>query len=133
MIRPLFHAILNGAVAVALVSAVVAIRCGYRRVHIACTTAAIAASTVFLVSYIQYHATTHIITRYPHHDWTRIAYLTMLVSHTILAIGILPFIAIAVYHASRGNFARHKAYTRWVFPLWLYVAVTGVMIYWVLY
>jgi uncharacterized membrane protein YozB (DUF420 family) len=95
---------------------------------------AFATSSIFLVSYLYYH--------WPHHGgivyfqgtgWIRILYFTILISHTILAIVIVPMVLITLTRALRGQFGRHRAIARWTFPLWLYVSVTGVIVYLMLF
>jgi uncharacterized membrane protein YozB (DUF420 family) len=93
---------------------------------------ALACSVLFLVSYLTYHYHTG-STRFPGTGAVRTVYLSILLTHTILAAAV-PFLAgITVYRALRGRFDRHRAIARWTLPIWLYVSVTGVVIYWMLY
>ena len=89
-------------------------------------------STLFLACYLYYH-THHGSTKYPHHDWTRPVYFTILITHTILAIANLPLIIRTLWFAITGNFDKHKKIARSTFPIWLYISVTGVIIYLMLY
>jgi len=90
-------------------------------------------SIVFLCSYVLYHYLHPGITLYPHSGISRTIYLTILGTHTPLA-AMVPFLAIAaIYHAVKGNFQTHVRITRWLFPLWMYVSVTGVVVYLMLY
>jgi uncharacterized membrane protein YozB (DUF420 family) len=133
-IFPKINATLNGCSAVLLVTGRVLIGRGKIAAHRAVMLTAFGTSTLFLVSYVYYH--------WPHHGgivyfrgtgWTRLLYLTILGSHTILAIVIVPMVIITRNRALRGRFDRHRAIARWTFPLWLYVSVTGVVVYLMLY
>jgi uncharacterized membrane protein YozB (DUF420 family) len=133
-IFPKINATLNGLSAVLLVTGRALI--GRRKIaaHRAVMLTAFATSSIFLVSYLYYH--------WPHHGgivyfhgtgWIRILYFTILISHTILAIIIVPMVLITLTRALRGQFGRHRAIARWTFPLWLYVSVTGVIVYLMLF
>ena len=95
--------------------------------------AAFVCSTVFLCSYVYERATTHILTRYPGTGLLKAIYFLVLIPHTILAMVIVPFIIMAIRFALRGEFEKHKRITRWLFPAWMYVSVTGVVVYLMLY
>ena len=135
--HPALNAVLNGASGVFVTVGYVMIRGKRVLAHKTCMLAATATSTAFLVSYVMYHydlyrsgaATVH----FPGTGAPRYAYLTMLTSHTILAIVIVPLVIISLVRAFRGNFPSHKKIARWTLPLWAYVSVTGVLIYVVLY
>lgn len=94
--------------------------------------AALATSTLFLISYLIYHAH-HGTTRFPGQGISRPIYFTILTTHTILAVVIVPLIILTLRRAWRGEFKRHKLIARWTFPLWLYVSITGVIVYLMLY
>ena len=94
--------------------------------------AAFCCSALFLVCYLYFHFHAGII-RFGGAGWIRPVYFTLLISHTILAIVIVPLVLITLFNALRAKFDRHRAIARWTFPLWLYVSVTGVIIYWLLY
>ena len=93
---------------------------------------AVVTSVLFLVCYLWYHAH-HGVTRFPGHGVGRTFYFTLLTSHTILAVVIVPLVAVTLYRAWREMFDRHKRIARWTLPLWVYVSVTGVVVYWMLY
>jgi len=93
---------------------------------------AFATSSLFLGCYIWYHAH-HDVARFPRQGAARDLYLALLGSHTILAVVIVPLILTTLYRAWRGRFERHKGIARWTLPLWFYVSVTGVVVYWMLY
>ncbi len=95
--------------------------------------AALAASTLFLFSYLTYHFSGKGLTRYQGKGLSRFVYCVILFTHIPLAMAVPPFALLAVYHAIRKNFLLHTRITRWLLPVWLYVSVTGVLIYWMLY
>ncbi len=129
---PHLNALLNTASAVLLLAGLAAIRAKRLGIHIALMLSALATSTAFLISYLIYHAH-HGATPYPGRGLARIGYLAMLTSHTILAVAILPLAGLTLYRAARREYDRHVRIARWALPIWLYVSVTGVAIYWVLY
>jgi uncharacterized membrane protein YozB (DUF420 family) len=94
--------------------------------------AAVAASCVFLVSYLTYHFKVG-ATSFTGEGWIRPVYFTILLSHTILAAVIVPLVIITLWRALRSDFSRHRRIARWTLPLWLYVSLTGVVIYVLLY
>jgi uncharacterized membrane protein YozB (DUF420 family) len=100
--------------------------------HRNCQVAALTASVLFLVSYIVYHAH-HGTTRFAGQGIARPIYFTILTTHTFLAVVIVPFVIITVRRAKRRDFLRHKAIARWTLPMWLYVSITGVLVYLMLY
>ena len=100
--------------------------------HKACMVAAFATSVIFLVCYLTYHYY-HGVTRFPGHGPIRNFYLTLLASHTILAVVIVPLILTTLYRAWRLKFEAHRRIAVWTLPLWIYVSVTGVVVYWMLY
>jgi uncharacterized membrane protein YozB (DUF420 family) len=129
---PTVNAVLNATAACFLVLGYVLIRRGKRNAHRAAMLTALACSVLFLVSYLTYHYHAG-STRFPGTGAVRTVYLSILLTHTILAAAV-PFLAgITVYRAFRGRFDRHRAIARWTLPIWLYVSVTGVVIYWMLY
>ena len=129
---PTLNAILNGTSAVLLLAGYGSIRAKRRQAHAACMLAALGSSTVFLISYLVYHAQAGHVP-FPGQGWSRPLYFTILVSHTILAIAIVPLVLRTVWLALGQQFDRHRALARWTLPLWLYVSVTGVIIYVMLY
>lgn len=94
--------------------------------------AALACSTAFLTSYLVYHAQVGSV-RFPGTGATRAIYLTILATHTVLAAAIVPLVLVTVVRALRERFDRHRRIARVTLPIWLYVSVTGVVVYWMLY
>lgn len=131
-IFPAINAMLNGTSAVLLVAAHRMIARGRIATHRALMLMAVGTSTLFLISYLYYHAHVGSV-RFQGHGWSRPVYFTILISHTILAATIVPLVIITLTWALRGRFDRHRAIARWTYPIWLYVSVTGVVIYAMLY
>jgi uncharacterized membrane protein YozB (DUF420 family) len=129
---PALNAILNSTSAVLLAAGYAAIRRRAIPVHRALMIAALGTSSAFLTSYLIYHAQVGSV-RFQGQGWIRPVYFAILISHTILAVAIVPLIAITVTRALRREFARHRRIARWTLPLWFYVSVTGVVIYFMLY
>ena len=129
---PSLNAALNATSAVLLLSAFAAIRAKRVAIHAALMLAACLVSATFLTSYLYYHAHVGSI-RYLGQGWSRIAYFTILISHSILAAAIVPMAIRTLWLASHRRFDQHRAIARWTLPLWLYVSVTGVIVYWMLY
>ena len=123
---------LNTLSTILLLAGYWAIRTGRRELHRRLMLAALVSSAAFLTVYLSYHAL-HGRTLYPFHDWTRTAYLLVLIPHTILAGVIVPFILWGVALAWRARFEAHRRLMRWVWPAWVYVSVTGVLVYLMLY
>jgi uncharacterized membrane protein YozB (DUF420 family) len=131
-ILPTVNAVLNGLAALAMLAGFVAIRRGRVALHRACMLAAVGLSVVFLCSYLAYHA--QVGSRpYGGGGWLRTLYLSILLTHTVLAAAIVPLVGTTLYRALLAQFARHARLARFTFPLWLYVSVTGVVVYWMLY
>ncbi len=131
-VLPTVNAVLNASAAVALVAGFVAIRQGRVAVHRACMLTAVALSVLFLVSYLTYHA--QVGSRpYAGGGWLRPVYFVILITHTVLAVAIVPLVGTTLYRALRAQFTRHARLARVTFPIWLYVSVTGVVVYWMLY
>jgi len=131
-IFPAINATLNGTSAVLLVTAHSMIKRGRTATHRALMLAAVATSTLFLISYLYYHW--HVGSmHFQGHGWSRPVYFAILTSHTILAAAIVPLVIITLIRALGGQFDRHRAIARWTYPIWLYVSVTGVVIYLMLY
>jgi uncharacterized membrane protein YozB (DUF420 family) len=129
---PVIDATLNGASAVLLVAGYLCIRRRKIAAHRALMLSAVGTSTLFLCCYLWYHAH-HGVTRFPGMGLIRTFYFTLLGSHTVLAAGIVPLVLVTLTRALRRNFARHRQIARWTLPLWVYVSVTGVLVYWMLY
>jgi putative membrane protein len=129
---PALNATLNGLSAILLGTGFAFIRSGQVVRHRACMIGAFVFSVAFLVSYVVYHAQ-HGSTPFPGRGWTRPAYFTLLVSHVLLAMTVVPLALVTLYRAVKGDFTRHRRIARVTFPIWMYVSVTGVLIYVVLY
>jgi uncharacterized membrane protein YozB (DUF420 family) len=129
---PTLNAALNTTCAVLLVAGFVAIRRDRRRLHAGLMIGALFTAVCFLVSYLVYHAF-HGSTPYVKEDWTRPLYFAILISHSILAAGNVPLVILTVVRAARRRFEAHKKIARWTLGVWLYVSVTGVVIYLMLY
>ena len=131
-IFPVINATLNGTSAVLLFVGRGCIKRGKMATHRALMIAAVATSTLFLTSYLYYHAHVGSV-RFQGQGWVRPVYFTILISHTILAATIVPLVIITLVRGLRGRFERHRAIARWTYPLWMYVSVTGVVVYFMLY
>ena len=131
-ILPHVNATLNAISTVLLIIGFSLIRAGKREHHRKAMVAALIVSAVFLISYLIYHFTAPIFV-FPGTGWTVPVYYAMLISHVILAIVVTPMVLMTAWRALKGNFERHRAIARWTIWIWLYVTVTGVMIYVILY
>lgn len=129
---PALNAALNATSALLLVLGYFFIRRRLIKSHTMCMMMACGTSVLFLISYLYYHYH-HGSTRFLGQGFIRPVYFSILISHTILAVVILPLIIITLARALSGNFIKHAAIARITFPLWLYVSVTGVIIYFMLY
>jgi uncharacterized membrane protein YozB (DUF420 family) len=129
---PTLNALLNATSAVLLIAGYLCIRRRKVTGHKLCMLAAFVTSSLFLTSYLilRYYAG---MSRFTGQGWIRPVYFTILTSHTVLAAGIVPLVLITLSRALRGRFERHARIARWTLPLWLYVSVTGVLVYWILY
>ena len=135
---PAVNASLNGLSAIFLTSGFIFIRRGNKIAHRNCMISAFCTSVVFLVCYVIYHSYRYYAlhvgpTRFENPQWFRPIYLTILLTHTVLAIVIVPMILITLSRALREKFDRHKKIARWTWPLWMYVSITGVVVYLLLY
>jgi uncharacterized membrane protein YozB (DUF420 family) len=129
---PTLNAILNATSALLLTAGYLLVRAGRRERHKQVMLAALATSALFLASYLVYHFEVGSV-RFQKQGPIRGFYLTVLASHTVLAVAILPLIAGTLRHAFAGRFPAHRRIARVTLPLWAYVSVTGVVIYWMLY
>ena len=129
---PSVNAALNGTTALLLIIGYGCIRRRWIPAHRACMVGAFIASTFFLASYLTYHAHAGSV-RFQGTGWIRPVYFAILISHTILAVVIVPLALRTLYLAARGRFEAHTRIARWTLPLWLYVSVTGLVVYWRLY
>ncbi len=130
---PAVNATLNGLSAVFLTVGFICIKRGNKIAHRNCMIAALISSAVFLACYLTYHCTVKTVTHFVQPAWFKPIYLAILLTHTVLAVVILPLIFLTLLRAVKQNFERHKKIARWTWPLWLYVSVTGVVIYLLLY
>jgi len=129
---PRLNACLNAASAILLVTGYSFIRRKKILQHKICMLSAVACSAIFLASYVYFHLKAGVI-YFQGRGWIRPAYFTILTTHTILAVAILPLVLITLTFALRSRFAKHKAIARWTFPIWLYVSITGVIVYYLLF
>ena len=125
---PPIYATINGLTAVLLVAAVIAIKKDNKKLHEQLNTAAIACSLLFLVMYIAYHMTSD-STSFGGEGLIKYIYYFILITHIILSVIVIPFVLITYMRAKLGKFPEHKKIAKKTFPLWLYVAVTGVVVY----
>ena len=130
---PAVNACLNGLSAVFLTTGYVFIRRGNKIAHRNCMVSAFVTSTIFLICYLTYHFTVRTVTRFQKPEWFRPIYLTILLTHTVLAVVIVPLVLMTLGRAVKQRFDLHKKIARWTWPLWMYVSVTGVVIYLLLY
>ena len=129
---PAFHALLNATSGAFLTAGYAFIRRKSTRGHLVCMVGALLTSLIFLVSYLVYHSKAG-STPFQGTGWIRTVYFAILISHTVLATAVLPMAIAVVYHAARRRFDRHRRIARWTFPVWLYVSITGILVYLMLY
>lgn len=125
---PPIYAGINGLTAVLLVGAILAIKRGNRKLHETLIKISLVCSSLFLVMYVAYHMTSD-STPYGGDGWMKYVYIFILVSHIVLSIAIIPFVLVTYSRALLGKFEDHKKIAKIAFPLWLYVAITGVVVY----
>jgi putative membrane protein len=131
-IFPVINASLNGASAVLIITGHALIKRNNMRLHRADMITAVVTSTLFLASYVFYHLHVRSV-HFPGTGWVRTLYLTILFSHTVLAATVPFLVAFSLSYALREKFDRHRRISRWTYPVWLYVSVTGVVVYVMLY
>jgi uncharacterized membrane protein YozB (DUF420 family) len=129
---PAVNAVLNGTAAVLLVWGFTLIHRGRKRAHRNVMLAAFTVSTVFLACYLVYHAQAGVV-RFARTGFVRTVYFAILITHTLLAAAVPPLAIVTLSRGLRARFDRHRAIARWTLPIWLYVSVTGVVVYWMLY
>lgn len=129
---PVLNAWLNCASAALLIAAHSMVQRGRIAAHRALMLTAVGTSSLFLCSYLYYHAHVGSV-RFQGQGWSRPVYFGILISHTVLAAAIVPLVIVTLTYAFRRRFDRHRAIARWTYPLWLYVSITGVVIYFMLY
>ncbi len=130
--QPTLNAVLNSLSAIFLVSGYILIRRNRIQAHKTCMLGACGTSILFLISYLIYHYQTG-STAFSGQGPVRIAYFAILITHTVLAVVILPMVIVTLRRAWRQDFPLHARIARKTFPLWLYVSITGVVVYWMLY
>jgi uncharacterized membrane protein YozB (DUF420 family) len=137
---PALNAVLNTTSAVLLAAGYTAIRRQRVTLHVTCMLAALAVSALFLASYLYYHFAvlggkpTYFRSAHPDAPvWVERLYYGILLSHTLLAVVVAPLALVTAYLGLKGRFKRHVKIARWTLPLWLYVSITGVVVYWMLY
>ena len=129
---PSLNAALNGTSALLLLMGYVFIRRKWVRLHKICMSSAFGVSVIFLISYLIYHFQVGSVP-FTGHGRIRVLYFAILLSHTVLAVLIVPLVLKTLYRALRGRFDQHVQIARWTFPLWIYVSLSGVVVYWMLY
>jgi len=129
---PTLNAILNSISGLLLVTGYLMIRQRRLKAHRACMLGAFTTSTLFLISYVIYHVNVGSIS-FTGHGVIRTVYFTILISHIVLAVSILPLALVTLIQALRERFDQHARIARWTLPIWLYVSVTGVVVYFMLY
>jgi protein SCO1 len=132
---PALNATLNGLCALLLIAGYVAIRRRHEKLHITCMLLALVVSAVFLSCYLYFHFVTQAgqPTAFRGMGWVRPLYFTILLTHTVLAATVAPLALYVAYQGLRDRRRRHVRVARWTLPIWLYVSVTGVVVYWLLY
>lgn len=129
---PALNASLNGACAALLLTGWALIKTGRREAHRWTMVAAFLCSALFLACYLWYHFHVGSV-RFQKTGTVRTVYFAILLTHTTLAVLVLPVILRTLFLAAKGRFEEHRRAARWAFPIWLYVSVTGVVVYWMLY
>jgi uncharacterized membrane protein YozB (DUF420 family) len=131
---PAINASLNATALVMLLIGYVNIRAGRRRAHAACMIAAFALSALFLIAYLTYHlGLPELERKFPGQGWVRPVYFFILITHIVLAAIVPPLAIWTLTRAVCGRFAAHRRLARWTLPIWLYVSLTGVLVYLMLY
>jgi putative membrane protein len=129
---PAVNAALNSLSAILLVGGYLFIRSRNIKAHRACMLSAFASSILFLASYLVYHYQVGSVP-FKGQGGIRLVYFTILLTHTILATTVVPLALVTLFRAFKERFDAHRRIARWTFPIWLYVSVTGVIVYWMLY
>jgi putative membrane protein len=130
---PTVNALLNVIATMFLIAGLVFIRRKDVRRHRAMMIAAFTTSTLFLITYLTYHLGVEMVTRFQGEGLSRTVYFTVLISHSVLAVAVPPLAIITLFRGLTMKVERHRAIARWTLPLWLYVSVTGVIVYLMLY
>jgi uncharacterized membrane protein YozB (DUF420 family) len=130
---PVVNASLNALATVLIIAGLCAIKAGQTRLHKACMAGAIIVSAAFLTCYLTYHFNVVAVTKFTHPGWPKTVYFFILLTHIPLAILVLPLLVLTVWPAIRGRYDAHKRWAKITAPIWLYVSVTGVLVYLMLY
>src|SRR5271155_1100054 len=130
---PVINATLNATSGVLLLIGRILIAQRKQNAHRAVMLSATVSSSLFLVSYLYYHFHYMILTKFTYPGWPKPFYYTLLLSHTILAAVLVPMVLVTLNRGLRARFDKHRAIARWTWPVWMYVSVTGVIIYFMLY
>lgn len=130
---PTINAMLNGLASVFLLIGFVFIRRKMIPQHRAMMIAAFVTSGLFLISYVTYHLSSHLITRFQGQGIARTVYFAILISHSVLAVAVPPMAIMTLFRGLKMKVEKHRALARWTLPIWLYVSVTGVAVYFMLY
>ena len=130
---PIVNACLNALATVFLMLGFVYIKKGNKTAHRNCMISAFVTSAVFLTCYLIYHFSTEVVTKFVEPEWFHPIYFVLLITHVVLAVVILPLIFITLSRALKERFDKHRKIARWTWPLWMYVSITGVLIYLLLY
>ncbi|CAM1343057.1 DUF420 domain-containing protein [Tenacibaculum amylolyticum] len=125
---PPIYATINGATAVLLIASIIAIKKGNRKLHEQLNTTALVFSALFLVMYVAYHMTSE-STKFGGEGTIKYIYYFILITHILLSIVVIPFVLFTYMRAKLGQFPQHRKIAKITFPLWLYVAITGVIVY----
>lgn len=126
---PPFYAGINGVTAILLITALAAIKSKNRRLHQRLMQVCLGLSLLFLLCYVAYHMTSDST---PYGGSMKAVYYSILISHIVLSVAVIPLVLFTYLFAWEGKFDKHKKWTRFAFPIWLYVAITGVVVYWMI-
>lgn len=126
---PPFYAGINGVTAILLITALVAIKSKNMRLHQRLMQVCLGLSLLFLLCYVAYHMTSDST---PYGGSMKAVYYSILISHIVLSVAVIPLVLFTYLFAWEGKFDKHKKWTRFTFPIWLYVAITGVVVYWMI-
>jgi putative membrane protein len=131
---PAINASLNALSTIFILFGIIFIKNEMKRAHILAMTTALATSTLFLACYVTYHVMKQgVVTRFTHPGWPKVTYYLILFTHIPLAFLTLPLVILTVIPALRARYDQHRRIAAWTFPIWLYVSVTGVLVYFMLY
>ena len=125
---PMFNAILNGSTFVVLVAGIVAIKSGNKVLHRIMMMTAFMLGVLFLIGYVAYHAQVE-STHFGGEGMEKMVYFFLLITHIVLAAGLAPLVLVTMSRALKGDFVGHKKIAKWTYPIWLYVSITGIIVY----